>query len=303
MLQPQPQLLWNALAQNQRDRQQQRPTTYNKTALKYLFGQQISTLNQQVPPLNQHLPYHQPTKNRLRLITYNVHDFKDPLGQPSFWQIYDTLATVNPDVILLQEANYDDIFLHGQLRRRFQKLGYVAASFVGGSRPGSHFGNCIISKYHFACHPYKRNFQADQQQAQQRALVKIELDLSAWRQPNLAIYNTHLEVTNAAQRLAEAQELSQLIHHYDQHKNVIVGADFNENGSGQALQFLGRQQLRDTFTQAGLPLPYFTHWSGQTLDYLLLKSAHRAAAPRVTGSYVYYTAASDHLPVITDLAF
>ncbi len=301
---PKPELLWTALNANRYQYQQQLSPIYDKKALKQLYVTQVADLQRKYKNLNTMIPAHVPHRAKLRVATYNVHGFKDIAGQSNFWAIYNVLADINADVIILQEANQDDIFLKGKLRQRFQKLGYQAATFVGGTRPNSNFGNCIISKYRFACKPYKRNFSRYQNQLHKRAFVKVELDLSAWRQPNFVIYGTHLEVTNAQQRVAEVQELSKLANKFDQRKHVLIAADFNETLHDTALRELGRHNFIDTFAAARLPVPHFTHWSGKPLDYLCLKKNwQQAQRLTITGNYVYYNAASDHLPVITDFNF
>ena len=274
---------------------------YSKAELQKVFINQIDHLHKLHGNLDKSIPQHVFGKGTLRIVTYNVHDFKDPAGKQNFWGMYDVLKAIDADVIILQEAVSDDLFKkdksgHNVLRDRFTKLGYSNGSFVGGARKSAHFGNCIISKYKFACKPYKRNFNY-KGNIHKRSFVKVEIDLSKWKKAKLALYGTHFQVSDPSLRLEEARELVYLADKYDQHKNVIIAADFNETRKGQALQVLEKSGFVDSFSLAKLQEPYFTHWSGNSLDYLYFKNQDLW----VSGSYLYYDNSSDHMPVIMDI--
>lgn len=56
--------------------------------------------------------------------------------------------------------------------------------------------------------------------------------------------------------------------------------------------------FKDSFAKAGLQGPKFTVWTGKVVDFIWLDN--KWLLP-LTGSYVYYNAASDHCPVLVDI--
>lgn len=69
--------------------------------------------------------------------------------------------------------------------------------------------------------------------------------------------------------------------------------------STDALELVGKQGFADSFARAAFAGPKFTVWPGTVVDFLFLNKGWQLP---VVGSYVYYSAASDHLPVIMDVA-
>lgn len=239
------------------------------------------------------------TKDVLRIATYNVHGWRSPLKKFSdpigadFQAIYNTIQKVNADVLILQEV----VFRSQQTADVLSQLGYVYQSFCYGNPEGGDFGNMIVSKVPFARDPIRHNFGSTSK-PHNRCYIKVEFDLRKYGVRNLIIYGTHLDVGSRKKRLAEVQELASLVHEHDAGKNVLIGADWNAVKGESSLKYLAKHGFVDSFDFVYLPQPQFTHWSGQTIDRLYLWNWHLPIA----GCYVYYSAASDHLPVIMDIS-
>jgi endonuclease/exonuclease/phosphatase family metal-dependent hydrolase len=271
-----------------------------KIADKKYFIPQITAITEDMKKkgiVHQGIP--KKTSGILRIATYNVHGWRSPLKKFSdtigtdFEAIYTTIKAIDADVLLLQEV----VFRPKQTSEVFSKLGYPYHSFCYGNPGGGDFGNMIVSKVPFAKDPIKHNF-VSKSKPHHRCYVKVEFDLKKYGARNLVIYDTHLEVKSGKQRFAEVKQLVSLIHTHDKGKNVLIGADWNAPRGKPSLTHLEKNGFTDCFHLAKLPEPKFTHWTSQNLDRLYLWNWYLPIA----GCYVYYSAASDHLPVIMDIA-
>lgn len=76
-------------------------------------------------------------------------------------------------------------------------------------------------------------------------------------------------------------------------------------GIPSSYDFLEQVERRLGYTHAwqaaSLIPPACTHWSGKAIDHILISPCFTGATVEVSGTYVYHTAASDHLPMIADL--
>jgi len=206
------------------------------------------------------------------------------------------LKSINADVVILQEALGNEVLNRDGVRRKFAELGYHYGAFAGGAGKFSNYGNVILSKYPFASNPVKRNFNYKGKE-HARSFVKIELDLSKFKKANLVIYGSHFNKSHEQERWEEASEIIYLADKHDTKKNVLVAADFNETRKGKATQELEKNGFADCFVSTKLPEPAFTHWSGKTIDHIYLRNKDL----KISGCYLWYSDASDHLPVIMDI--
>jgi endonuclease/exonuclease/phosphatase family metal-dependent hydrolase len=253
--------------------------------------------------LNVNIP--KANKNFLRVVTYNVHSFKNALNKYTGKDIYRVLRNINADVLVLQEVLDNDRTIFA-----LQKSGYRYKIFapIDTSR---HFGNMILSKY-----PFKRkqasNFRNNNaiKTKKLRSYLKVEIDLSRFNKKNLIIYGTHLAIYSQVPvhnsknrapdekiRTDEIKEFLWRIKHEDKNKNVIIAADFNASRTGTALTTLSNAGFKDNFTAEKVAVPIFTNLHGGAIDFIFSRFVDLKNA----GSYIYYTSASDHLPVIADI--
>ncbi|MDR3646393.1 MAG: endonuclease/exonuclease/phosphatase family protein [Candidatus Babeliales bacterium] len=254
-------------------------------------------------PLNNKIP--KTNKKSLRVVTYNVHGFKNALNKKTGKSIYYVLKNINADVLVLQEV-YDKDKIIWYLN----KLGYKYRVFapIDSSK---HFGNMILSKYPFKkkqINYFKNNSLIKSKKL--RSYIEVELDLSKFGKKNLVIYGTHLAIYSQVPkrspknsphdeniRIGEIKELLWRIKNQDKNKNVIIAGDFNSAKTGTALTTLIKAGFKDNFSNAKVNVPVFTNLHGGAIDYIFSKFKDL----KNVGSYIYFTAASDHLPVISDI--
>lgn len=274
---------------------------------------------------NNAIPVHQKNNQSVRIATYNVHEWLDPYGAKNFDGIVTAIKQVQADVMILQEVA---LFNKATINDALHDAGYHYTAFVttinSAKRP---CGNMIISKYPFTQKPVVKTFNADYHAGRERRGF-IKTDIALPNNNTITLYGTHLDVWDASEckRTHEAAELVSTSAHVS--GNVLIGADFNAvrpqdyqyqvkgkkvwdllNANHMqrtgipvpttALAQLEQADYIDSFTRAGAPNPRFTVWSGTAVDFLYLNKQWQLP---VLGSYVYYSAASDHLPVIMDVA-
>lgn len=264
--------------------------------------------------------------NTLRIATYNVHTWKTRFYQNSFAQIYKIIQDIDADILLFQEAEWET----ASIRQAFKDLGYLYHEYCHEQTPSDvgPMGNLVLSKTPFiastqGCFSGPQRIHPITQKAEPPSYIKITAQLPDQR--TAAIYCTHFDVygdaDSDANRLQQAQELIELSNN-DATDLVIVGADCNairtkdyqatiweklkkdrfKNGlktETRALEALEAGGFIDSFTSSNQKAPGFTVWSGLTVDFIWLKN--KSGKKLVTQSYVYYDAASDHIPVIVDI--
>ncbi len=291
----------------------------NKAEFKRDFIRQIASLEKEHPKLNA-IPIHD-SKKILRVMTYNVHGFMPPTKEfrsrpteQDFKNILNVIKTIAPDIVVLQEFNESFKFGKYPIYQWFEHIGYKYHVLAKAPKDKP-YGVAILSKVPFKDSPYLHNFNNRTGGPRDiRSFAKVEIDLSKYGHRNLVIYGTHLEVSDPDRRIAEIQELKKATNNYDRGKNVIIAADFNESRNGRALKILESQQdggcFQDCFSAAHMPEPYFTHWTGRSLDFIFLKTCYPNKGKLqpdwdlpINGVYLYYSAASDHMPIIMDIKF
>lgn len=273
---------------------------------------------------NYKIPTHNKNDQSVRIATYNVHMWRDPYGANNFDGIMATIKATHADIMLLQEVT---LFNKTAIERALRDAGYryivFGKTIDNVQRP---CGNMIISKYPFTQKPTVKIFDADARAGYEKRCF-IKTDIALPQNNTITLYGTHLDVWDATEskRTEEIVELTRDAKH--QSGNILIGADFNAVRSQDyqyqvqnksvwdllntnhkkrtgipvpttALTHLEQAGFIDTFMRAGNPSPRFTVWSGTVVDFLYLNKQWNLP---MLGSYVYYSTASDHMPVIMDL--
>ena len=167
-----------------------------------------------------------------------------------------------------------------------------------------------------------------------RPILYAELSLGAYR---LGLFGAHFHHTNYVDtadgvRISEARTLLSKILEHSSLDGVLVAADFNQprmcdqpveewkivreafkrfkqpedDGVAGLLQkhgFIACWDLAAARNFPGSGAPPLTHWTGTTVDFVYTHMQKRwfRSCPKLIGTYVFFTDASDHLPVLVDL--
>ncbi|HEV2601991.1 MAG TPA: ankyrin repeat domain-containing protein [Candidatus Babeliales bacterium] len=264
-----------------------------------------------------------------RIATYNVHLWKDAIGADAYQDILHVIAQIQADILVLQEVL---LFDEAQVKKDLAALGYVYPPIFEpmGRIGGVQFGTMIVSKYPFIQPPLSMVYAANSSE-EKRNFINAKIRL-----PNglvISLYGTHLDPWDETGAVREKQ-VRELLEYVQKNPddNVILAGDWNAvrrsdyeytvGGKSvwdmqteqflkrvptrlrlreiptQALQDIERAGFKDCFTAAGIAGPKYTVWTGTVVDFIFC--AQKWNLP-IDGCYLYFSAVSDHLPVIMDV--
>lgn len=298
------------------------------TQKRTLFVTDCGTLS----TVNAVISHHEKNNATLRIVTYNVHNWLDSLFKHNYDGIMHVIATIKADVLVLQEAG---LFDTKKVYSDLQGMGYAHIVFcpIKEGTKGQ-VGNLIASKYPFTKAPRKQCYGVDKNRKQEEGTKKpetmnfINAELALPGGKTVSVYDVYLMygLKPEDHRAKELEELLQAME-ADACPNKIILGDFNAvrardyayqvNGKTvwdllqandasrggiktptHALQLLETKGWQDSFAKAGVQGPRFTVWPGKVVDYIWVTPTWQLP---IVGSYVYYDAASDHLPIIADI--
>lgn len=251
----------------------------------------------------------------LRVATFNVHYWKDTFEKANDAAIWSTIQAVNADILCLQEVSMREDFMS-----KANAAGY-ARSFFCETATLFHapFGNTILTK--------APAIQEEENQLlgvfnnEDRCYTRIVVPRP--QRSAFAVYNIHLDVfdDSEATRVAQIQLLLARIR--TDPLPVIVCGDFNSISRAdyppavwnwilqtdasrkiatqtKAQDLLRSSGLTSIFTLLQRPPPPSTVWPGRQVDFIFLDAKWNPND--ILGAYPYFSPASDHLPLIVDLA-
>jgi len=249
--------------------------------------------------------------------------------QDNFHTIIAAIKTINADVVCLQEVLlFDAPFIE----RTLKEWGYEYI-FSGDESEweGSRFCVTIASKYPFEQNPRGKTFDIDTKDMahplEKHCFVKATVALL---NKKITLYTSHFDCFDTTEtiRYEEVKELIKDSSDNSLTDNIIICGDFNAvraqdlqysiNGNTawnlldhdtllrtkvplqtKALDLFTAHGFSDCFSKGEIAMPAFSAWNGTVVDFIFLNNRWRLP---ITGCYFYYTAASDHLPVIMDIA-
>ena len=244
------------------------------------------------------------TNDTLRIMTYNVQEFRDRLS-------LDNIGYIGADIVLLQEAT-DRSYFKEFAQHGYQKF-YSEAAYS--------FGNMLLSKQLKILEPHS-SIELLPRYQEKRIAVRIKLELA--RGVPLWVINTHLDVfdTSGKTRAAQANYLldAWIKPICSRGEDVLLAGDMNEVWipelskrrqrdvttaleqvynyplSTQALANF-REHLKDVFEVTNTPPPSFTVWNLTRVDHVFVTPKF---AERITRVQAVRIKGSDHLPIILD---
>jgi endonuclease/exonuclease/phosphatase family metal-dependent hydrolase len=230
----------------------------------------------------------------IRVATYNIHRGRGLDGRTRLARIAAVLATIDADVVALQEVVGASPLKPGQAAELGAALGMGWVMAATRHLRTALFGNVVLSRF-----PVRHHVHHDLtwKTCEPRNVQRVDLDIGAHV---LHLYNVHLG-TALLERRHQAARLASLVHDRRVNGPKIVLGDFNEWARGLATDILAerldsvdlRHHLRRRGTYPGFfPILHLDHIYFEGRVEVL-----RVALPRNRLTLV----ASDHLPLVADL--
>ncbi|MGH9386469.1 MAG: endonuclease/exonuclease/phosphatase family protein [Vicinamibacterales bacterium] len=241
------------------------------------------------------MPEHDSHRTRtLRVATYNIHRGRGLDGRTHIGRIAAVLASIDADIVALQEVVGASPLRPGQAAELGAALamGWVMSA-VRHLRTAI-FGNVVLSRFPIRQHvQYDLTWKTCEARACQRADIAID-------DHTLHVYNVHLG-TSLLERRHQATRLANLVHDRRVAGPKVVLGDFNEWARGLATDVLGqRLQSVDLRTHLRRRRTYPGFFPILHLDHIYFEGqveVLRVTLPKDRMAKI----ASDHLPLVADL--
>jgi len=121
---------------------------------------------------------------------------------------------------------------------------------------------------------------------------QLEQIFKLMKQTNNSDHNTMLVGDmNALRKKDYPNQLWELFKEHDKKRGVIT--------QSKAIDFIEANRFVDCFEKMGIAPPSYTTWNGRKIDYFFLSPSWTFP---ILGAYIYHNCASDHCPLIIDLA-
>lgn len=242
--------------------------------------------------MTQHGPRAHSSRH-LRLATYNIHKCRGMDGRTRLDRIAEVLASLDADVIALQEVVGSGPEEEGQAAALGALLGMGWVMDSVRLLRGKSYGNVVLSRLPIA-HTHQCNLSCDKREP--RGCMRVDVDVHG---QILHVFNVHLG-TAVFERRKQAPLLAEFVtDRLVEGPKVLLG-DFNEWVKGLTSKTLGEllegvdltHHLRRRRTYPGV-LPMFH------LDHIYVDGGlkvEKVTLPRNRLTLV----ASDHLPLVAD---
>lgn len=223
----------------------------------------------------------------LTIVTYNIQHGRGMDGQFNLQRTAYVLTVLNPDIVLLQEADcrrpqtrmsHQPAFLAKMLNMNY------AYGAVRHYRPGS-YGNAVLSRYPIV--NYENHVLPGEGE---RCCLEVEIGTSL---SNFTVFNLHLGL-KAAERYHQLQNII-LPRVSAANSPVLLGGDFNARPESTEISLV-KDYLQDSF-QANSGECIHTFPSDQPyarIDYIFLNNNWELNDCKI----IPHTQASDHLPLV-----
>jgi endonuclease/exonuclease/phosphatase family metal-dependent hydrolase len=231
----------------------------------------------------------------IRVATYNIHRCRGLDGRTRPERIAAVLASVNADLIALQEVLGASPLRPGQAAELGAALGMGWVMAPTRHFRNSLFGNVVLS--HF---PIRHHQQYDLTWKTCEARLVQRVDVAVDGEHTLHLYNVHLG-TALLERRNQAERLATVVHDRRVTGPKIVLGDFNEWARGLATDLLAeRLQSVDIrkYIRFGRSYPGF--FPILHLDHIYYEGQVEVVHVEVAKSRLAKVA-SDHLPLVADL--
>lgn len=235
------------------------------------------------------------TVHAIRIVTYNIHKCRGLDGRTRPERIAAVLASIDADIVALQEVVGASPLKPGQAQEIGAALGMGWVMAPTRELRRHQFGNVVLSRF-----PIKDHAQLDLSwktcEARNGQRVSIEIGSAGL----LHVYNVHLG-TALLERRYQAPRLAAWVHDRRVSGPKIVLGDFNEWGRGLVADILAeRLQTVDLFRFLKRRRTYPGFFPVLHLDHIYYEGdieVRHVQLPRTRPALV----ASDHLPLVADV--
>lgn len=230
----------------------------------------------------------------LRIATYNIHRGRGMDRRVRLERIAAVLATIDPDIVALQEVIGPGLRGPGQAEALGAALGMGWVMAPTRELRRHQFGNVILSRFPIREHArLDLSWKTCEPRGSQRVTIELEHGV-------LQVYNAHLG-TALLERRYQAPRLAAWIHDRRVPDPKIVLGDFNEWGRGLVADVLAdRLNSIDLYPHLRRRRTYPGFFPVLHLDHIYFSGnieIRRVELPRNRLALV----ASDHLPLVADV--
>jgi endonuclease/exonuclease/phosphatase family metal-dependent hydrolase len=233
---------------------------------------------------------------KLRIATYNIHRCRGLDGRTRPSRIAAVLASIDADIIALQEVVGASPLKAGQAAEIGAALGMGWVMAPTRHLRNALFGNVVLS--HF---PVKHNQQYDLSWKTCEPRLVQRVDLQVGDEDVLHFYNVHLG-TALLERRDQAKRLATIVHDRRVAGPKIVLGDFNEWARGLATDVLAEKlHSIDLRTHLSRRRTYPGFFPLLHLDHIYYEGARVEIDKVWLPKDRLALMASDHLPLVADL--
>lgn len=231
----------------------------------------------------------------VRVATYNIHRGRGLDGRTRLERIASVLASVDADIIALQEVIGASPLKPGQAAELGAALGMGWVMAPTRHLRTALFGNVVLSRL-----PIKHHAQYDLswKTCEHRGFQRVDVELG--EKDTLHFYNVHLG-TSLLERRFQAQKLASLVHDRRVPGPKIILGDFNEWARGMAKDILAERlqsiDIKKHLSRRGTYPGFFPVLHLDHIYYEGRIEVVKVTMPRDRMALM----ASDHLPLIADL--
>lgn len=232
---------------------------------------------------------------QVRVATYNIHRARGLDGRTRIERIAGVLASVDADIVALQEVVGASPLKPGQAAELGAALGMGWVMAPTRHFRTALFGNVVLSRF-----PIRHHVQHDLtwKTCEHRAVQRVDIALD---DDTLHFYNVHLG-TSLLERRHQAAKCASFVHDRRVVGPKIVLGDFNEWARGMAKDILAERlqsiDLKKYLKRGGRSYPGF--FPVLHLDHIYYEGTVevlKVSMPRDRMTLM----ASDHLPLVADL--
>lgn len=162
----------------------------------------------------------------LKVLTYNIHKGKAPLGiRSSFGTLKTALQAESADLIFLQEVqgrNDLEDALHNQPQRLAEALGMEVAYGCNALRRRTDHGNALLSRYPIV---HQENQDISDHRLEQRGVLHVQVDVHGTIVHCFVVHLGLFKQSRKRQTEAIAARIERLV---EAHEPIIIAGDFND---------------------------------------------------------------------------